>query len=123
MLSISKRGRSGTDSWLTASWVNATVVHPKLRPLWDKLLYDAEIDAWHMAKDSRWNTVHMRSQEYMIPPQSLQTELTRIALGLRLWLRRAIKRINERTMMRIVDMVNYDSLRALYKPIRIVELD
>ena len=32
-------------------------------------------------------------------------------------------RINERTMMRIVDMVNYDSLRALYKPIRIVELD
>ena len=32
-------------------------------------------------------------------------------------------RINERTMMRIVDMVNYGSLRALYKPIRIVELD
>ena len=50
-------------------------------------------------------------------------EMTRIAIGLRLWLRRAIKRINERTMMRIVDMVNYDSLRALYKPIRIVELD
>ena len=50
-------------------------------------------------------------------------EMTRIAISLRLWLRRAIKRINERTMMRIVDMVNYDSLRALYKPIRIVELD
>ena len=50
-------------------------------------------------------------------------QMTRIAIGLRLWLRRAIKRINERTMMRIVDMVNYDSLRALYKPIRIVELD
>ena len=50
-------------------------------------------------------------------------EMTRIAIRLRLWLRRAIKRINERTMMRIVDMVNYDSLRALYKPIRIVELD
>ena len=36
---------------------------------------------------------------------------------------RGSARINERTMMRIVDMVNYGSLRALYKPIRIVELD
>ena len=50
-------------------------------------------------------------------------QMNRIAIRLRLWLRRAIKRINERTMMRIVHTVNYDSLRALYKPIRIVELD
>ena len=50
-------------------------------------------------------------------------QMNRIAIRLRLWLRRAIKRINERTMMRIVDMVNWNSLRALYKPIRIVELD
>ena len=50
-------------------------------------------------------------------------EMTRIAIRLRLWLRRAIKRINERTMERIVDMVNWNSLRALYTPIRIVELD
>ena len=51
------------------------------------------------------------------------TSEARMALRFRLWLRRAIKRINERTMMRIVDMVNWNSLRALYKPIRIVELD
>ena len=57
------------------------------------------------------------------PVNMTRIQMTRIATGLRLWLRRAIKRINERTMMRIVDMVNYDSLRALYKPIRIVELD
>ena len=57
------------------------------------------------------------------PLNSTRAQMTRIAIGLRLWLRRAIKRINERTMMRIVDMVSYDSLRALYKPIRIVELD
>ena len=41
-------------------------------------------------------------------------EMTRIAIMLRVWLRRAIKRINERTTMRIVDMVNWNSLRALY---------
>ena len=43
-----------------------------------------------------------------------ELEMTRIAIGLRLWLRRAIKRINDRTTARIVDMVNWYSLRALY---------
>ena len=42
-----------------------------------------------------------------------ELEMTRIAIGLRLWLRRAIKRINHRTTARIVDMVNWNSLRAL----------
>ena len=41
-------------------------------------------------------------------------QMTRIAIGLRLWLRRAIKRINDRTTARIVDMVNWNSLRVLY---------
>ena len=36
---------------------------------------------------------------------------------LRLWLRRAIRRINDRTVDRIVQMVGYKSLRALYNPI------
>ena len=44
----------------------------------------------------------------------MRMEMTRIAIGLRLWLRRAIKRINDRTTARIVDMVNWNSLRALY---------
>ena len=43
-----------------------------------------------------------------------ELEMTRIAIGLRLWLRRAIKRINDRTTARIVDMVNWNSLRVLY---------
>ena len=51
----------------------------------------------------RWHTV----------PTGIE-EMARIAISLRVWLRRAIKRINDRTVARIVDMVNYDSLRALY---------
>ena len=47
----------------------------------------------------------------------------RIGLRLRLWMRRAIKRINDRTVDRIVQMVDYNSLRALYNPISIVELE
>ena len=47
----------------------------------------------------------------------------RIGLRLRLWMRRAIKRINDRTVDRIVQMVGYKSLRALYNPISIVELE
>ena len=42
---------------------------------------------------------------------------------LRLWMRRAIKRINDRLVDRIVQMVGYNSLRALYNPISIVELE
>ena len=48
------------------------------------------------------------------PVNMTRIQMTRIAIGLRLWLRRAIKRINDRTTARIVDMVNYDSLRTLY---------
>ena len=47
----------------------------------------------------------------------------RTGLRLRLWLRRAIRRINDRTVDRIVQMVGYNSLRALYNPISIVELE
>ena len=52
-----------------------------------------------------------------IHPDSMlaaRMEITRIAIGLRLWLRRAIKRINDRLVDRIVQMVGYKSLRALY---------
>ena len=51
------------------------------------------------------------------------TRAASIALRLRLWLRRAIRRINDRTVDRIVQMVGYNSLRALYNPISIVELE
>ena len=50
-------------------------------------------------------------------------QMTRITLRLRQWLRRAIKRINDRLVDRIVQMVGYKSLRALYNPISIVELE
>ena len=49
--------------------------------------------------------------------------IRRTAVRLRLWLRRAIRRINDRTVDRIVQMVGYKSLRALYNPISIVELE
>ena len=55
------------------------------------------------------------------PVNMTRTEMTRIAIGLRLWLRRAIKRINDRTTARIVDMVNWNSLRALYGAVDITD--
>ena len=72
---------------------------------------------------SLWIPISNMNFDHDDPVNMTEVQMTRIAIGLRLWLRRAIKRINERTMMRIVDMVNWNSLRALYKPIRIVELD
>ena len=48
------------------------------------------------------------------PPSVDEHFLTRLGVSLRVWLRRAIKRINDRTVARVVDMVNYNSLRALY---------
>ena len=48
-------------------------------------------------------------------------EMIRIAIMLRVWLRRAIKRVNEHIKMRIVDMVNWNSLRALYGAVDITD--
>ena len=57
------------------------------------------------------------------PHPGFRMRALRIGLRLRLWMRRAIKRINDRTVDRIVQMVGYKSLRALYNPISIVELE
>ena len=77
-----------------------------------------------------WSTITPRGQM----PVILTTGIANLAPGfrmralrnagrLRLWLRRAIRRINDRTVDRIVQMVDYNSLRALYNPISIVELE
>ena len=90
MLSISSRGLHDVDG---------NIIPGEPFPLWEPL--------HNFYFDSR-----LRLKTHTRPAPVM--EMTRIAIGLRLWLRRAIKRINDRTTARIVDMVNYNSLRALY---------
>ena len=104
MLSISPR----SNEWTPSYQLGKEGPTPSPRALW---LGVATLP-WMDRID--WSIVLLKFNEL---------EMTRIAIGLRLWLRRAIKRINDRTTARIVDMVNWNSLRALYPPIRIVELD
>ena len=98
-----------TDLWEPVyAMYEDTNKHREFYGHWDPLS-----DRWNLEDLGRPDVVYDRSMY----------EMARIAIRLRLWLRRAIKHINDRTVARIVDMVNWNSLRALYPPIRIVELD
>ena len=99
MLSISPRGGSTRSAIHLWPLIHRMVVDEPWHGSWRKVYGTGRWDGWGPTR-------HVGLLAHV--------EMTRIAIRLRLWLRRAIKRINDRTTARIVDMVNYDSLRALY---------
>ena len=70
-----------------------------LSPTWSKLTFEGE--------GSLWIPISNMNFDHDDPVNMTRIQMTRIAIGLRLWLRRAIKRINDLYVARMVEYLRH----------------